>query len=127
MDQPTEIKQPIPGPADGGGITPPGPPTPPAPPPPPPPPAPIPPYSNGGVIKTNWINSVDWLQVGLVFVGTVALLSVIQYHRLKIKAHKTEIPEVKKKIADLEENVNALDTKKVDKKAASGPPKILGL
>ncbi len=112
--EPAESIQPpspaIPAPA---APTPPGP----DPTPPPPVPAPAPVMEPGGNVSEGpWYKSVDWLSFGLVLFTSLALFSVTRYYQLKIRNLKTEIPDLKDKVAGIESDVNNLDQTKMDKK-----------
>lgn len=102
--------------------------TPPAPPPPEPPtpPAPpAPPFEQGGNINNeSWLKSIDWLQAGLIFLSAIALLSVVQYHRLKIKNLKSDIPAAKKRMDDMDSQIQELAEKKLDKRQPGQKPNI---
>lgn len=79
-------------------------------------PAPQPFNSGGNVTSGPWYKSVNWLEAGLVTVGLIAGLTVIHYHRLKIKNLKSEIPAVKSDIEEMKNMVGDLQANKVDKK-----------
>lgn len=103
------------------------PPVAPAPTPPATPPA-APAFENGGHIQSpKWFNSVDWMQVGLIFLGSITMFTLIRYYNVKTKNLKTEIPDIKGKVTELEDQVNTLDQKKADKSPGRQQPKILGL
>jgi hypothetical protein len=116
---------------DGLENIPPAPAPAPAPPPPPPAPVPEPPppvnpqFDQGGNInQQSWLKSIDWLQAGLIFLSALGIMSVIQYHRLKIKNLKTEIPAAKKRMDEMEMQISELSEKKVDKKQPGQKPNI---
>lgn len=116
-----EIEQTQPAPAPAPPV--PGPAPVPEPPAPPAPPAP--PFEQGGNINNeSWLKSIDWLQAGLIFLSAVALLSVVQYHRLKIKNLKSEIPAAKKRMDDLDSQIHELAEKKLDKRQPNSKPNI---
>lgn len=116
--------------------TPPAPPAPapapapsPAPAPAPEPPAPPPPaFENGGNVHPQaWYKSVDWLQVGFIFLGSLTLMSIIHYHRLKVKTLKSDIASTTKKVDDLESKIEFLGESKMDKKTGPQKNRVMGL
>ena len=123
MEPIEHIPAPLPGPAPE-----PAPPAPaPQPVPQPAPAFPQPSYEPGGNInQESWVKSIPWLQVGIFFLSSLALMSVIHYHRLKVRNLKSEIPAAKKRMDELESMITDLDANKVDKKQAASK-QILGM
>lgn len=112
---------------------PPAPPAPAAPPIPPAPPAPAAPpappaYEQGGNAgEQSWLNSIDWLSVGLMFLSSIALLSVIRYHQVKVRYLKSDMLAANKKIEEHDQLITDLAESKVDKKQSTEKPTVLGL
>jgi hypothetical protein len=93
-----------------------------------PPSPPAPGFESGGnITPQSWWKTVDWLQVGFIFLGSVTLMSVIHYHRLKVKNLKSDIASTTKKVNELEQKVEFLGDTKADKKATPQKNRVMGL
>lgn len=63
--------------------------------------------TTGDSIK-DFFKNVNWLDVGILMLGTAALYYTIYYYRIKIKAQKKELLDVCNRMEMVEAKVNAI-------------------
>lgn len=66
--------------------------------------------SSGGVTGSvnDFFRGVNWVDVGILMLGTAALYYTIYYYRIKIKAQKRELADMGNKVDMMEAKVSAI-------------------
>lgn len=72
--------------------------------------APAPQMTSGGVAGSvnDFFRGVNWVDVGILMLGTAALYYTIYYYRIKIKAQKRELADMGNKVDMMEAKVSAI-------------------
>jgi hypothetical protein len=68
--------------------------------------------ANGGVSGSgslrSFLKEINWVDVGILMLGTAALYYTIYYYRIKIKAQKRELADIGNKMDMMEAKVSAI-------------------